>query len=440
MIIVDRELEKREKEGNPLRVALVGAGYIGRGIARQIVGGFPGIRLVAIANRTPEKAERAYRDAGADSLRRVTGVTDLERSIEEGVPAVTEDPALLCEAGPVDLVIEATGEVEFGAGVAVRAIEGGKHLLLMNAELDATIGPILKVRADRAGIVITNTDGDQPGVIMNLVRFVRTLQLQPVLGGNIKGLYDPYRTPETQKGFAEAHGQDTKMITSFADGTKVTMEMVLVANATGFPVGRRGMYGPSCDHVNEAVDLFPINELLDGGLTDYVLGAEPGPGSFVLGYDEDAERSAYMKYFKMGEGPLYVFYTPYHLPHLEAPISAARAALFGDAVIAPLGAPVAEGVAVAKRDLEPGEVLDGIGGFMCYGLIENAHTCRKEDLLPMGLADGCTLIGKVPRDRPLTFGDVTLPDGRLCDELWAEQRERFGGTPSDAQPAAESGR
>jgi predicted homoserine dehydrogenase-like protein len=214
--------------------------------------------------------------------------------------------------------------------------------------------------------------------------------------------------------------------------------MVLVANATGFPVGRRGMYGPSCDHVNEAPGLFPMDELLDGGLTDYVLGAEPGPGSFVLGYDEDAERSAYMKYFKMGEGPLYVFYTPYHLPHLEAPISAARAALFGDAVIAPLGAPVAEGVAVAKRDLRPGEVLDGIGGFMCYSVIDNAPVCRNEGLLPMGLADGCTLLSEVPKDRPLTFGDVTLPEGRLCDDLWVEQSERFGGAPADVQPATET--
>jgi predicted homoserine dehydrogenase-like protein len=431
MIIVDRELERRAAEGRPIRVALVGAGYIGRGAARQMVSHMPGMRLVAIGNRTLAKAERAYRDAGVDELRVVESVPVLERAIDEGVPAVTDNAELLCEAGPVDVVIEATGHVEFGARVSLRAIENGKHLVLMNAELDATVGPILKEKADRQGVVLTNTDGDQPGVVMNLMRFVRTIGLRPILAGNIKGLLDPYRTPETQRGFAEAHGQDTKMITSFADGTKISMEMVVVANATGFGVGRRGMYGPRCDHVNEAPSLFSLEELLhqgpDGGLVDYVLEAEPGPGVFVLGYDPDPGRAAYMKYLKMGDGPLYVFYTPYHLPHLEVPISAARAVLFGDPVITPAGAPVCEVLTVAKRDLKAGETLDGIGGFTAYGVIDSADVGRSENALPMGLADGATLKVDVPQDQLLSFDDVELPEGRVCDQLWREQVERFGG-------------
>jgi predicted homoserine dehydrogenase-like protein len=428
MIIVDRELERRESEGRPVRVAMVGAGYIGRGAARQMAR-MRGIRLVAIANRTPERAERAYREAGADEVRQVDNVPALEEAISTGIPAITGNAELVCEAGPVDVVIEATGDVEFGAHVSVGAIENGKHLVLMNAELDATLGPILKERADRAGVVLTNTDGDQPGVVMNLLRFVRTIGVRPVLAGNIKGLQDPYRTPETQRGFAEAHGQDTKMITSFADGTKLSMEMAVVANATAFRVGRRGMHGPRCGHVDEAPGLFSLEELLgegpEDGLVDYVLGAQPGPGVFVLGYDPDPARAAYMKYLKMGDGPLYVFYVPYHLPHLEVPISAARAALFQDPVITPAGAPVCEVLTVAKRDLEAGEVLDGIGGFTAYGVIENAPTCRELDALPMGLADGCRLRVDVPKDRPLRFGDVVLPEGRLSDRLWGEQLERF---------------
>jgi len=430
MIIVDRELERRAAENRPVRVALVGAGYIGRGAARQMVGRMPGLELVAIANRTLSKAERAYEEAGTGTPRVVESVAELERAIDEGAPAVTDDAGLVCEAGQVDVVIEATGDVEFGAHISVRALEHGKHLVLMNAELDATLGPILKEQADRQGVVITNTDGDQPGVVMNLLRFVRTIGVRPVLAGNIKGLQDPYRTPETQKGFAEAHGQDTKMITSFADGTKLSMEMVVVANATGFGVGQAGMYGHRCEHVNEAAALFSLEELLDqgpdGGLVDYVLGAEPGPGVFVLGYDPDPVRAAYMKYLKMGEGPLYVFYTPYHLPHLEVPISAARAALFGDPAITPAGAPVCEVMTVAKRDLKAGETLDGIGGFTAYGVIENAEVCRRKDLLPMGLADGCTLRVDVSRDQPVAFDEVTLPAGRLCDRLWKEQVARFG--------------
>jgi predicted homoserine dehydrogenase-like protein len=442
MIIVDRELERREADGRPVRVAMVGAGYIGRGAARQMAR-MPGIRLVAIANRTQERAERAFREAGAEEVFRVDSVAALEDAISRGGAAITQDPDLLCRAGPVDVVIEATGDVEFGAHVSVAAIEGGKHLVLMNAELDATLGPILKERAARAGVVLTNTDGDQPGVVMNLLRFVRTIGVRPVLAGNIKGLQDPYRTPETQRGFAEAHGQDTKMITSFADGTKLSMEMAVVANATGFRAGRRGMYGPRCDHVDEAPGLFDLEELLgDGpgdGLVDYVLGAQPGPGVFVLGYDPDPARAAYMKYLKMGEGPLYTFYVPYHLPHLEVPISAARAALFQDPVIAPRGAPVCEVLTVAKRDLKAGEVLDGIGGFTAYGVIENADLCREMGALPMGLADGCRLRVDVPKDRPVRFGDVDLPEGRLSDRLWEEQVGRFVGGAANPGPASGAG-
>ena len=179
-------------------------------------------------------------------------------------------------------MIEVTGTVEFAAAVALEAIEHKKHVVLMNAEVDATIGPILKARADQAGIVLTNADGDQPGVTMNLYRFVRGLGVRPVLCGNIKGLHDPYRNPTTQAEFAERWGQDPHMVTSFADGSKISFEQAVVANATGMPVLKRGMLGPTVDPgtpVREAAELFPADELLEGsGAVDYVVGAEPGPG------------------------------------------------------------------------------------------------------------------------------------------------------------------
>lgn len=433
MILIDRALEERAASGNPVRVGLVGAGYMGRGIALQILNSMPGMSLVAIANRTVAKAERAYREAGAESIERIDSARQLESAMERGEFAVTDDPAILCEADGIDAVIEATGDVEFGARVALGAIENGKHIVLMNAEVDALVGPILKVYADRAGVVYTNTDGDQPGVVMNLFRFVKTLGYDPVLAGNIKGLLDPYRTPETQKGFAQANGQEVKMITSFADGTKLSMEQAVIANATGFRVGRRGMYGPRCDHAMEATDLFPIDQLLDGGLVDYILGAEPGPGVFVIGYNDHPTRRQYMHYFKMGEGPLYVFYTPYHLPHLEAPITAARAVLFHDAAVAPRGAPVCGVITVAKRDLAAGETLDGIGGFTCYGVIDNVETISAEELLPMSLADGCRLKRPVARDTPITYADVERPADRLADRLFSEQNAYFGGVAASAR-------
>jgi predicted homoserine dehydrogenase-like protein len=424
-MLVDAALEQRHREGRPLRVALVGAGYMGRGIALQILSAVPGLRLVAIANRTVSEAERAYRQAGVERIEHADDLGALERAIAADRYAVTRDPHLLAEAMGIEALIEATGEVEFAARVVVGALQRRKHVILMNAELDATLGPILKAHADRAGVVITNADGDQPGVIMNLYRYVKAMGYRPVLAGNIKGMLDPYRTPDTQRAFAEAHRQRTQMVTAFADGTKLALEMAVVANATGFRVGRRGMYGPRCTHVTEAPRLFRLDELLQVGLVDYILGAEPGPGVFVLGYNEDPIKQEYMRYFKMGDGPLYVFYTPYHLPHLEVPFTVARAVLFGDATITPLSGPVCEVIALAKRDLAAGTTLDGIGGFACYGVIENADTCRRDRLLPVGLAAGCRLVRDVKRDEPITLADVEPPDGRLADRLRAEQDAAF---------------
>jgi len=425
MIIVDTALERRQAEGNPIRVALVGAGYMGRGIALQIEQYIKGMKLVAISNRTPAAAKRAYREAGIHEIEEVKTVAQLEETVAKRKYAVTDNAMLLCEAQGIDAIIEATGHVEFSAHVATKAIENQKHVILMNAELDATVGPVLKVYADRAGVIITNADGDQPGVMMNLLRFVKTIGYDPVLAGNIKGLQDHYRTPETQKRFAKEHNITPQMATSFADGTKISMENAIVANATGFKVGKRGMYGPRCDHVREAVSLFPMDQLLSGGLVDYILGAEPGPGVFILGYNDHPERQSYMKYFKMGDGPLYAFYVPYHLPHLEVPLTSARAVLFQDAAVTPIAGPVCDVITIAKRDLKAGEKLDGIGGFTCYGTIENYDVSNSQGLLPMGLSESCVLKKDIHKDQTIRYEDVDMPQGRLCDRLRQEQNERF---------------
>ena len=422
MIIVDRALEEREREQAPIRVAIAGAGYMGRGIALEMLLRRTGMRLVAVANRTLAEAERAFHDAGVDTVRSVGHLDELEAAVAEDVPAATDDVLSVCRCSGVDVVVEATGEVEVGARTALEAIEHGKHVVLMNAELDATIGPILKQRADAAGVVITDTDGDEPGVAMNLVRYVKALGFEPVLAGNIKGFIDRHRTPATQAEFAARHNQKPPMITSFADGTKLSMEATILANATGFGVTQRGMEGPSYGHVRDMVGHFDLERLLEGGIVDYVLGAEPGTGAFVVGYGDNPIRAQYMSYFKMGDGPLYLWYQPWHLPNFDLPLTVARAALFGDAAVAPIGAPSCEVVAVAKRDLAPGDVLDGIGGFDCYGEIENSAAAQADDLLPMGLTRDCVVVRAVGQDRPLTFADVDVPDGRLVDTLWAEQR------------------
>lgn len=429
MIIVDTALKQRAAEGNPIRVAMVGAGFMGRGIALQIQQSTPGMELVAISNRHIDGAQRAYNEAGVHDCQAVSTVSSLEDVIASGGHAVTDDPTLLCDAEGIDAIVEVTGAVEFSAHVITRAIEAGKHVLMMNAELDGTVGAILKVKADKAGVVVTNTDGDQPGVIMNLYRFVKGIGVNPVMCGNIKGLQDPYRNPTTQEGFARQWGQKPHMVTSFADGSKISFEQAIVANATGMRVAKRGMHGPTVPPgtpLQEAANWYPLDDMLNGpGIVDYVVGAAPGPGVFVLGTHDHPQQQHYLNLYKLGEGPLYCFYTPYHLCHFEVPTSVARAVLFHDAVIAAAGAPTVDVVTTAKIDLKAGQVLDGIGYYMTYGECENADITASENLLPMGLAEGCTLRRDVAKDSTLTYDDVDVPPGRLSDALRAEQDTWF---------------
>lgn len=423
MIIVDAALRKRAEEGNPVRVALVGAGFMARGLTNQIVNSVPGMQLVAIANRTLANAERALAEAGLVDHMVVTDGDGVDKAIATGTPAITDDFRAVCEATGVDAIVEATGAVEYGCRVVMSAIEQGKHVVLMNAEVDATVGPILSHKAKSAGVVLTGCDGDQPGVQMNLVRFVRGIGLTPLVCGNVKGLQDPYRTPTTQAAFAARWGQDPHMVTSFADGTKISIEQATVANATGMTVGRRGMYGGDHDgHVDELVGAYEVDELRNlGGVVDYVVGSKPGPGVFVLAAHDDPKQRHYLELYKLGTGPLYSFYTPYHLCHFEVPTTVARAVLFGDAAIAPLGAPTVEVVATAKQDLSAGSILDGLGGYDTYGQTERADVTRSGDLLPIGVAEGCTLVRNIAKDEVLTYADVVLPDGRLVDRLRTEQ-------------------
>ncbi|WP_250122655.1 Gfo/Idh/MocA family oxidoreductase [Chroococcidiopsis sp. CCMEE 29] len=430
MIIVDRALAARAEAGNPVRVGMIGAGFMGRGIANQIVNSVAGMELVAIFNRNLEGAKRAYTEAGIEEVQVVKRVVDLEEAIARGQYAITDDAMLLCQAQGIDAIIEVTGTIEFGAHVVMEAIAHRKHIILMNAELDGTIGPMLKVYADRAGVILSACDGDQPGVQMNLYRFVKSIGLTPLLCGNIKGLQDPYRNPTTQEGFAKRWGQKPHMVTSFADGSKISFEQAIVANATGMRVAQRGMLGYDyTGHVDEMTQMYDVGSLKQlGGIVDYVVGAKPGPGVFVFATHDDPKQQHYLNLYKLGEGPLYSFYTPYHLCHFEVPLSVARAVLFQDAVMAPLAGPLVDVVTTAKIDLKAGETLDGIGFYMTYGQCENSEVVQAQNLLPIGLAEGCRLKRDIAKDQVLTYDDVELPSGRLCDKLRAEQNAHFSSS------------
>lgn len=442
-MMVDTALQKLEASGKPVRVAMVGAGATGRAIALQLGTPVPGMRLVAIANRTAENAERAFRVAGFPLSAIVDSPRQAEEQIARGVPVVTTDPSVLTACGTIDVLLEVTGTVEAAARVVLDAFKHGKHVVLVNAELDSLIGPILKVKADEAGVVVTHTDGDEPGVAMTLLRYLRTLGLKVVAAGNIKGMVDYYRNPDTQRAFAEKNNQDVRKVTSFADSTKLSMEATVLANATGFKVGRRGMYGPACGYVREVANLLPAEEMISTGLVDYALGAAPHTGAFAIIHETSPLKMEQLAYYKLGSGPFYVFYTPFHLPHLQIASTIGRAVIHRDATVAPLDGPVCEVVSVAKRDLKEGERLDGIGGFCTYGLIDNRSAARGMNALPIGLSEGCVLRRNIAKDSVIAVDDVdTLPQG-IAATLWREQNARWpvagmapGETPLDDEVVA----
>jgi predicted homoserine dehydrogenase-like protein len=428
MILIDNALKQRAKEGRPVRVAIAGAGFMARGLANRIVNTTPGMVLTGVYARKIERARELCEYCSAVCAETGTQAA-VAAAARGGAIAITEDAFVLTRSEDVDVIVDTTGSVEFGARMILDAFKHGKDVVLMNAEIDATIGPILQTYADRYGVILSACEGDEPGVQVNLYRWVQGLGLTPRVIGNIKGLQDPYRNPTTQRGFAEKWGQNPAMVTSFADGSKISFEQAIVANATGFTVRSRGMsrgleYREDVMQIGKLYDIDEVRQL--GGIVDYVVGT-PLTKVYVLAEHPDPKQQHYLSLYKMGEGPLYSFFVPYHLVHFEVPNAIARVALFRDSVAKPLGGPVVEVCAVAKRDLTIGETLDDYGQYMTYGEAVTADEMSSGKYLPEGLVQGCRLLRSIPKDSVLTYDDVELPPGRIADSLRAEQYLHFRG-------------
>jgi predicted homoserine dehydrogenase-like protein len=431
MIIIDTALKARAQAGKPVVFGMYGAGFMAKGIANQMQY-MQGIRIGAICNRTVAKGVEMLTGTGHTDVEVVTTVAQLDTVIARGGVGVTDNAELIAASTLIECLVEATGHVEYGARATLAAIEHKKHMVLMNAELDGTVGPILKTKADAAGVILTGSDGDQPAVEINLVRFVESIGLTPRVCGNIKGLQDRYRNPTTQESFAKQWGQTPSMVTSFADGTKISFEQAIVANATGMKVAQRGMIGiEHKGHVDELTGSYDLDMLREhGGIVEYVVGSVPSPGVYVFAEAHDTTQAHYLNYGKLGSGPLYSFYVPYHLTIFEVPLSVARVVLFGDTPIAPLNGPVVEVITAAKVSIDTGTTLDGLGEYLTYGMCENADVARRENLLPMGLAEGCVLKRSVEKDAFITFDDVELPTDTVTHQLWFEQEKYFSQSRS----------
>lgn len=419
-----RELGRREARGEPVRTAVIGAGFMGKGLVYQL-SKMPGMRPSLVVNRTADKAVAAYVESGYK--REHVLVSDdpraLALAVMENRPAVSREPEIAGHVITLDVVIEATGAVEMGAREALACIRNKKHFVSLNAETDGTVGCLLKKKADEQGVVYTNADGDQPGVIMRMAEYCRGCGFDVLAAVNCKGFMNVRATPDSIMEWAVKQRTSPKMTCAFTDGTKMNIEQNVVCNATGLLPFKRGMIGVKTCQASAVKDFEATGALeRPPGIVDYTLGGDFGGGIFVIARGKNREFvQPYLKYLKMGDGPNYMFFRPYHLCHIETPLSAAEAVIYRDATIAPMGKPVAHTVAIAKRDLKAGEVLDGIGGFNQYGELEVADKAR--GLLPIGLAEGVRLKRDVRMDDPIPEDAVELDESGLLVGLWREQQK-----------------
>jgi len=419
------ELERRQRAAQPIRVAVVGTGFFGAGLVRRLAA-MPGLTPAVAANRTPARAEAALLAAGIApaAICRTDDLAVARAALDGGQHVATADLHLPAHLAGIEVVMEATGDVLVGATLALEAIRGGKHFVAANVETQATVGPILKVFADEAGVVYSDVAGDEPGMLKALHARCVGLGFTPIVAGNGKGVLKRYATPTTQAEFARANNLQPWLATAAADGTKLAFEMATVANATGMPPAVRGMVGPATTIQNLIADFERHGLLAHGPIVDYALGDLRGV--FVIVHSDEPQFRQEFRYLKMGAGPYYLFHDPYVLVHYEAPLSAARAVLHGAATVAPGGTPVADVATFAKRALKAGERLDGIGGEHAYGLIVRADEARAEGLLPIGLASYARLTRDIARDQPVPRDAVAFEEDNLVLELRRQQDTRRG--------------
>lgn len=334
MTTADTAPEKREGANTPLKIGLIDAGFMGREILATIESSIlPGMEVSAVYNRKLPEAGAAFDEAGIRNYLAVKHLADADLAILQGYRVISSKPKIICRLKALDVIIELTDEVEFGAKVTLDAIRHKKHIVLLNTGLYATIGPLLKIHAEQHGVILCSADEDQAALMTDLYRIAKTTGHPAVLAENIKTMLDHQLTHRNQQASAGREPLCRGPAASFAESTSHAMEMAVAANA--------------------------------------------------------------------------------------------RAARFNDAAMTRLRNPFCEVITVAKKRLEKGTRLDGIGGRTCYGILENADAALHRNLLPIGLSAGSTLIRHVIKNQPISFEHVKMPEKSLSRQLWREQTNYF---------------
>jgi predicted homoserine dehydrogenase-like protein len=401
----------------PIKIVVIGMGAMGKGLLHQC-GITPGMECVAVADLHPEKAIRCAEMVGRP-YRLARTVGEAQDAIREGLLAICDDAAVAAACEGAGVLVESSSAIGEAGRYAVIAAETGKHLVMMNAEADLIFGPYLMQLARRHGVVYTSCGGDQHGVIQKLIDEIQLWGFDLVMAGNIKGFLDRYSNPTKIAPEADIRNLDHKMATAYTDGTKLCIEMSLVANAFGLRTTVPGMHGPRLADVRDVLKVFDFESLRSKPCVDYILGADPGGGVFVVGYCDHPYQRDMLAYYKMGRGPFYLFYRPYHLCHIEAMECIVDAVLDRRSLLEPLAGFRTNVFAYAKRDLQDGETLDGIGGYTCYGMIENCDDGAHPGI-PIALAENLVLRRDIPRDHAIAMNDVAGLKGRADFELYRQ--------------------
>lgn len=414
-----------------MRIGLIGSGEMGTDIVTR-AGMMDGVEVAAISEVNPAAAHKAVEIAhAAAGFSADANSTDaLNAAIENGKTAVADNADAILESGLIDVVIDATGIPAVGAEIGLRAMERGKHLVMMNVEADVTIGAYLRREANRLGVVYSLGAGDEPSSCMELIEFVSAMGHKIVCAG--KGKNNPLNfdaIPEAYMEEAARRHMNPRLLVEFVDGSKTAVEMCAIGNATGLIPDCDGMHGPAAGPKDLAKTLIPKKDggLLEGiGRVDYSIGKGVSPGVFVIIEAEHPRIRERLKDLKMGDGPYFEFIRPYHLTSLEVPLTCARAVLYGKADMVPLDKPVAEVAAVAKRDLKAGETLDQIGEYTYRAWAMETSRARTARALPAGLLTGAVTTAAIAKGELITAHNTTLPDARIV-ELRRRQDEMIYG-------------
>ena len=427
-----KDLAARAETGKPVRIGLVGAGEMGTDIVSRVAH-MRGIEIGAIGELNPQAAGRSVSIAYGDTDRAVaTDTSDaLNAAIESGRIATTQRVETLLESGLIDVVIDATGIPSVGAEIGLAAMERGKHLVMMNVEADVTIGAYLRSEAERLGVVYSLGAGDEPSSCMELIEFVSAMGHRIVSAG--KGKNNPLNfdaTPDAYTEEAMRRHMNPRMLVEFVDGSKTMVEMAAIANATGLIPDCPGMHGPACsrDELNKVLIPASAGGVLSSGegRVDYTIGKGVAPGVFVVAEMDHPRIRERMEDLKMGDGPYFTFFRPYHLTSLEVPLTCARAVLYGKADMVPMARPVAEVCAVAKKDMAVGETLDQIGEYCYRAWIMTAALARSAGALPCGLLTGAKVTAPIKKGDLITRANTTVPATSKIAALRARQDAMLG--------------